>query len=335
MEIIRQPRPYSPAFRDILYTVALDQSEKGAEISIFDSPVTRKIGIKKTTEAPLFTLNVADYVRSQIDLRPLPIQPSGIVRTPEREIRSCIASGDRVCTTPHIAGIVEAGTGRMLTESFERRIGPGDQDEIAWVAEPGPVSARALFRGAADVPEEVFLGRYEVPGTEPVALVLNASHLANLLAERQSAWGDFHAMTVEIYSNYEQIAGFDYTLCPENPDGVRMCWWNRYGGIDHYRFEAGREQGVDVERSAVRIGDRNLVLASRLRKTGLAVAARTTRAGAERLAEIAAAPQVWLVEGERFIPVEITEKQIVTHNEELTEIGFRFTHTRAELYPAF
>jgi hypothetical protein len=237
-------------------------------------------------------------------------------------------------TAAHLAGIVEAGTGRVLTDAFERSLRPGEQDEIAWAAEPGPVSARALLNGRAGAPVELVLGRREVSETELVALVLNAADLESRLAESGRTWGEFSRASVEIYANFERIAAFDYALRPACSGGARLCWWNRSGGIDHHTFEVCREQGVDVEKSSVRTGGRSRVLTSRLRKTAFAATAPATRARAERLAALAAAPQVWLAEGDRFVPVELSEKRVVTHDEQMTEIGFRFEHTEVEPYPA-
>lgn len=333
MVIINSPSPYSPAFREIPYTVGLDEAERGGEITILDTTGSRSVGVKRAATAPQFTLDTGDHTRSGIDLRPLAVQPSGIVATPEREFRSGIAAGSLLCVTPHTAGVVEAGLDRVLTDALERSLGPDEQDEIGWVASPGPVSARALFSGPCGG-IELFLGRHEAPAARMVALVLNGAHLADRLAEKRRAWRDFDEMTVEIHANFARIAVVRYTLRPACAAGARLCWWNRLGGIDHHRFEEYRRRGVAIERSAVSLAGGIRTIDSRLRRTGQLVTTGADPAAAERIAAAAAAPRVWLIEADLFTPVEIVDRQIALRDERPAEISLRFEYTEVELYPA-
>jgi len=333
MVIINSPTPYSPAFREIPYTVGLTEAERGSEITILDTTGRRPVGAKRAATAPRFVLDTGDHTRIGIDLRPLAVQSSGIVATPEREFCSGIAVGGLLCTTPHTAGIVEAGLDRVLTEALERSLGPEDQDEIGWVASPGPVSARALFSGPHGG-IELFLGRHEAPAARMVALVINGEHLSGRLAEKRRTWRDFDEMRVEIHANFVRIAEIRYTLRPACAAGARLCWWNRLGGIDHHRFEEYRRAGVTIERQVVNLSGGIRTIGSRSRRTGQLVTTCADPAVADRIADAAAAPRVWLVEGERFVPVEIVDRQIALRDERPTEIALRIEYAEVERYPS-
>ena len=286
MQIHSTPEPFSPAFGEIRYAVSLRHDEKGGEISIFNSPVTEKIGIKKATEAPVFTLQVSDYVRSQIHIEPFPMQSCGLIEAGGRVFYSCIAYRDWACSTPHTAGVDPVETNQPMCDLAVRSLDADEQDEIGWIASEGVVFARALFRVDGET-VDIHLGRMEVSEPKMLALILNAGHLGELLLQRGVRWDDFSSFAVEIHSSYRPMACFEYRIRPHNCRKTRLAWWNRYGGIDFHTFEGVRSEERKIEKNTVPAGDRTLNLSAKGYRQKNILTACTTRAQAERLSGIA------------------------------------------------
>lgn len=320
MQIQETPEPFSPAFGEILYTLSLEESEKGEEISIFNSAVTEKIGVKKATDAPLFTLNVGDYVRSQVDIEPFGRQPCGIVEASGRMWKSCIAYRDWAAECLHTAGVAALEPNEPMSDAPRRSLAAGEQDEIAWVADTGTVFARALFSTEENETVEMRLDEREVAQPEIVALILNADDLDLRLRERGKKWGDFRAFSVEIHTALGRVARFDYRIRAANGSGRRLAWWNRYGGVDFHTFEAVRREEAVVER--------NLPVSSRSRRAWTLATAASTREQGRWLAALAAAPRVWAVEGDRFIPVEVADSKVSVFDPK--ELGVEVTVVEAQ-----
>jgi hypothetical protein len=335
MHTIQTPGPFSPAFGEILYTLSLDEAEKGEEISIFNSAVTEKIGIKKATEAPEFTLNVSDYVRSQIQIEPFPAQDSGIIDAHGRVWNSCIAYRDWASTHPHTAGIVPVGMNEPMCERPIRRLADNEQDEICWVAGEGNVFARALFPVEGTDAVEIHLGRREMSAPGMLALILNSRHLDTLLQQRGMKWEYFREFTVEIHADYQPMARFEYRIPPHNCGKIRFAWWNRHGAIDHYSFESLQKEEITVSKRQIEAGDRKWNLSAQSRKTGVAATACSTRSHSEWLAGMAAAPRVWVACGERYVPVEITDPKITTWDPEHPEIEIHFEYGNLTEFQSF
>ena len=335
MQLIQVPEPFSPAFGEILYAVSLDENEKGEEISIFNSAVTQKIGIKKATESPTFTLNVSDYVRSQIRIEPFPRQDCAIIEAKERTYCSCIAYRDWASTRPHTAGIVPVGLNQPMGGNIVRYLGDDEQDEICWIAGEGPVFARALFPMPGSQPVEIHLGRNEVASPQMLALVINSPNLGNLLRQCGYEWNKVSRFTVEIHSAHRLMAQLEYRVRPRNPNKIRLAWWNRYGAIDFHSFECTRSSDYKTEKKQAISRSKNLNLSCYGHREMRAATACSTREQHEWLAHIAGAPQVWAEKNGAFKPVAIQSKSLPLYNPEKTDIEICFTEEKPVEYQSF
>lgn len=327
MQLLRTPEPFSPAFGEILYAVSLTENEIGEEISIFNSAVTEKIGIKKATEAPAFTLNVSDYVRSQIRIEPFVRQECGIIEANERTFYSCIAWQDWASVNPHTAGIVSSGMNEPLCEPVVRRISEDEQDEICWVADKGPVSARVLFPLPDEDSIEIYLGRKEIDDPKILALIINGENLSSLLQQRGYIWNDFSLFTVEIYASHQLMSRIEYRIRPYNNDNVRLGWWNRQGAIDMYSFEAVKEINYKAEKEQVVTNGVTLQYSGSGYKEMSVVTGCSTRQHDQWIAQIIGAPQVWVEQNQAWTPVKILNTTLPLYNPEKTEIEIRFAES--------
>jgi len=327
MQILRTPEPFSPAFGEILYAVSLTEDEKGEEISIFNSAVTEKIGIKKATEVPTFNLNVSDYVRSQIRIEPFARRECGIMEAIQRTFYSCIAHQEWASTNPHTAGIVSMGMNKPLCEPVIRRISEDEQDEICWIATDGPVSARALFPLHDKDPIEIYLGREEIVDPKMLALIINGPNLNNLLQQRGYAWSDFSQFAVEVYASHRLMSRIEYRIRPYNSNKIRLAWWNRQGAIDMYSFEAVKEVHYKVEKEQVAANEMTRQYSGTGRKEMSVVTGCSTRQQDQWLAQIIGAPQVWMEQKEKWMPVQILNTTFPLYHPEKTEIEIRFAES--------
>ena len=335
MQLLRAPEPFSPAFGEILYAVSLTENEKGGEISIFNSAVTEKIGIKKATEAPAFTLNVSDYVRSQIRIEPFARQGCGIIDADQRTFYSCIACPDWVSVNPHTAGIVSSGMNETLCEPVVRRISKEEQDEICWIAREGVVSVRILFALQDKEPVEIYLGRKEIADPKMLALIINGADLSNLLQQRGYEWDEFSHFTVEIYASHQLISRIEYHIRPYNSNKIRLAWWNRHGGIDMYTFESTKNILYKAKKEQVVTGGATRQYSCSGHKEISVVTGCSTRQHDQWIAQIIGAPQVWVEQNEEWAPVEILDAGLSLYNPEKTEIEIRFAESIPTPFQSF
>ena len=335
MNLIQTPEPFSPAFGEILYAVSLEEAERGREIGIFNSPVTEKIGIKKATEAPVFNLHVSDYVRSQIGIEPFPRRECAIIDASERTYYSCIAYGNWASSTPHTAGILPVALNEPMTGQKIRFLGEDEQDEIGWIAEKGPVFARALFPVKGNEPLDIHLGRMEVDEPRMLGLVINSGHLDQRLRERDYRWGDFSRFILEIHSSHRVVSRFEYRIRPHNCHKTRLAWWNRYGAIDFYSFETIREIKYNIEKKQVGHESRKRNTVSTSRPEIRVATACATREQIQWLSGIAGAPQVWVEEKERFVPVEMLDFSLPVYHPDRTDFEIRFQYAEGSPFQTF
>ena len=117
-----------------------------------------------------------------------------------------------------------------------------------------------------------------------------------------------------------------YAVIPARQEAVRLAWRSRAGSVEHYSFpvvqtavvRSVRQQayGPDGRTAATAETDRETVLAS----------AYEGRQVLEALAELTAAPEVWIADGDSYTPVDIaTDEAIVQRHGTLSclEIAVR------------
>lgn len=327
MNIFQVPEPFSPAFQDIFYKISLDENEQNAEISIFNSPLTQKIGIKKGTEFPIFTLNAADYLRSQVAIKPIAPQNSGIILTPERVFQSCIAFGSSTFTTPHTAGIEKIEVNGLMSDARERRIGPDEQDEIPLLVDAGNLTARIIFNDKQGDCMEIGLGSLDFSSKHLATIVINTGNLLEIMETQGKNWEDFISMAVPIYNKGVLICEIRYRMMPHNCNKTRLCWWNRYGAIDYYTFETAGPTEESITREQIDYNGRSRQTLGTSHKTGSVTTTSTTKEQAEWLAGCATSPQVWIADGANFIPIEITDDRLMIHDKNATALTLHYRHS--------
>lgn len=99
-----------------------------------------------------------------------------------------------------------------------------------------------------------------------------------------------------------------YSVCRPPSDGVRIAWRSSAGSIEHYTFPIESSALFITEKQRAYGTDGHTALIRHERRRTLR-SALEIRAMLEALAEIAASPEVWLVENEEYTPVDVAAAQ--------------------------
>ena len=324
MEIISSPPEFGPAFRDVLYTFRTDIPEAMHEIEMLDPEGTTRQGLKRFTGEREFTVNAAPYLRSSAPIAPLPFRDSGLVVPEHRTLKSVVRANGLQNSTVHTTGIAGPLYNAPLSGlSGTRVIGPDEQDEVSFIPDAGEISARVVFGPGTDTPEEISLGALTLPDRNLVAAVVNMNHLAGLLHQRNRSVTEFDAFVLRVQNSGETVMEIPYRIRKGHGDGVRVCWWNRLGGIDAYTFDATRNVTLTRLRETE---DGERYSRNCLKKTVTAVTAPLKKRQAEELAGLVAAAGVWILDGTDYAAAEVRTDRCPVYDERLRTLEFVFAY---------
>lgn len=102
-----------------------------------------------------------------------------------------------------------------------------------------------------------------------------------------------------------------YSVIPARQGAVRLAWRSRAGSVEHYTFPVVRTEVVrSVRQQAYGPDGRTAATAETDRETVL-VSAYEGRQVLDALAELTAAPEVWIAEGDTYTPADIATDEAV------------------------
>lgn len=138
-----------------------------------------------------------------------------------------------------------------------------------------------------------------------VTLVVGMPSVRTTLAAVGVQTDGVAALRVTVRVAGESVAEVHYRIEPREPGSVRLCWFNRMGGLDYHTFgrpdtgylEASREAFLNHDgyaAASVRLADRTELSSGYLPRLWM-----------EGLALIPASPRVWRVEEEGFVPTDV------------------------------
>ena len=105
--------------------------------------------------------------------------------------------------------------------------------------------------------------------------------------------------------------GVVYSVIPARQGAVRLAWRSRAGSVEHYTFPVVRTEVVrSVRQQAYGPDGRTAATAETDRETVL-VSAYEGRQVLDALAELTAAPEVWITEGDTYTPADIATDEAV------------------------
>lgn len=321
MDIISTPEKFSPAYGDIIYNLASNNSSQAGIVDIMDYATQLKIGEKRLKGSRDYQVNLAAYVRSRVNINPLPLKEIGITTPGGRLIFSCIRSGNNTSWAPHTGGSVfhrEHGT--MSDAPAQRTICKGQQEEISIVA-PGNILAKISFRKPDGKIKQWLNYAHSATVERLVVMALNTAYMDDVLKLSGDSLDNYEGIILNIYIEEVLRMSIEYKIEPYSCNTMRICWLNKYGAIDYFNFRNLRQEAVEIKKN------RNFAFQG-FQDSNRTITVTTPPGDREKmewLGEIISSPKVWMAVGEKFIRVEVLTQKIDVAGEKLMppEICFR------------
>lgn len=254
-----------------------------------------RIGSKRFYNTPTGTLNIAPMVRKNIRFVP----SSGMTGFCNSESRSASVQLAVGTTYSEVRTFVAAHDSvkpsRILTTMPSHRIiAYGESDEITCCI-PGQHTVTVT----SDITAEALT--YNAIGGEELTLFrLNT----------RSFLPSVGTITVRIATAGQTVAEIGYTVVPKCDEGCRIAWRSRAGSIEHYTFPVVKSVVQKIRKEQVLTDDAGYEdISIRDERTTTLASAFEPAAVIEALAEIAASPQVWKIDGDKYEEVDILTRE--------------------------
>lgn len=308
------PENYQGAYADLLYGISDANPQQPVEVAVYGESAARPVGVKRLRGQAEYTVNIAPYMRRQLD--PVPqYMPRCVVYNPEgRVAEGQITVGTETtairCFT---AGIKGARMMELMSEApLEQSIAPGETDELSVIA---PFDEPTFFYGylyTEDNSEEFVFSRAALGTGKPFCLAVNMDEVAQWAAVsgRQGSLEGYAQLVVCLERNGVVSPVRRYRL--RRPDGrtMRLCWVNPLGGIDFYTFAVCAKTTVTAEKSRAYTRDGFTVYGSHGRTEWELRSQYEGHTEAEWLAGVIASPRVWICRGQSFVPADVVTDRI-------------------------
>lgn len=298
MQFTQIPRQYAPLGGELRYAVS-QETARDIDIRIVRAGDGTLLGAKRFVSVDQASFDAAPYLRRGVRFRPT-TGGTGLRSVSDRSVRVRVEAR-------------AAGGASVAAEAPERTFLPGTRAAEAPALLTTMPLGRLIPEGACD---ELTL---VTAAAQPVTVTAQAGDTAT--AERFPAvetglcafrldTRDFPgAETITVDAG--ACGAVVYTVIPLHEEAQRLAWRSSAGSIEHYTFpvvrtttlraEKQRAEGPEGRIAAVTSADRETLLAS----------AYESRAVLEALAELTAAAEVWLVEGDRYTPVDVVTGEAV------------------------
>lgn len=317
MQFTQIPQQHAPLGGELRYTVDRDRTAD-IDIRIVRAGDGALLGAKRFAGVTTASFDAAPYLRRALRFVPA-AGTTGLRTLPDRYVRARVEA-------------VAAGDDTDTATASERTFLPGaEAAEAPCLLTTMPLE-RLIPAGACD---ELTL---TVAGVHAVTVTAEGGDTAT--ADRflaTSAGLYVFRLDTRDYPGAESItvdAGtcgvVTYTVIPPQHGAQRLAWRSSAGSIEHYTFPVLRETTVRAEKVRAEGPGGPVAVVIGTERESLLASAYERRAVVESLAELTAAPEVWLAEGDEYTPVEVvTDEAAVSRHGSLCtlEIAVR-TQTR-------
>ncbi len=320
MKFTSIPDDLAPLSRPVVYAFDTETDPAAVEVLALDPFSGESIAAKRFFDSSTGSFDLARPLRCRIRYAP-ESGPTGFVDPAARTAAVVVKIGGEqspqrrffdAATRPETAG-------PATTMPLERIIARSESDEITVLAGTGvTIGVTAESAGSATVRN--FFAREH--GFIPFRL--NTSDFEG--AKR---------LSVEIRERDAVIGTVAYTVVEPSEGSCRIAWRSAAGSIEHYTFPVELEATAAVERPRILGADgayRTVAARGECRRTLLS--AYEPQAVIEALGGIIAAPQVWIVEGGVYRPVDITDlSAAVRRHHTLPQLELHLRHCLTHLLP--
>lgn len=330
MKVIKTPKAYTSAFQDAVFQITATPSEV-IDVTISEMTNTTPIGKKRFTGFTAYSLNVAAYARAQLDVTPLEAYASQFVIVPER----VISVYTKINTTN--TGVLLHG-GQEKYKDFKdlsmgppsRTITPSQCDEIAFLNDM-LATVEITLVGQTSTPPMTIAS--SIDGEYMHTMVLSMPELAAQVSEGgMGEISDYNQMVLNVCRDGYVIFSRTYTLEADREDDVRICWWNYHGQIDYYTFPRMTHKVLNVEKKRVQTENGTKTIACGTQTISTITSDYINRETLIWLSEIIAAPRVWMVQGEKYTPIEVISNRATLQSDRLTQLELQVTPTTKTAY---
>lgn len=283
---ITPPAAYSSVKEAVIFGIDRDY-DAVAEVQIN--------GYLKQMPKNVFKVNVAHYFRDDFTIVPLDVEPGLTLQAWNGvEIGRVVSASIIVDRTPSdevplLCADKQPAANRFMSDLRRRNAMPGQLDELA-VYVTGP----AVVACGADqllLTEGMHYVGFRIPEHAP----------EHFEAQLRSLTG-------------EVLDRITYRIEPS--DGVRLAWINAYGAIDYWNFGTRRKTSTKFNREKI-YTEQGYSTTSLQADTTQTVSSRPMpQAQTEVLSRIFRAEAVWLIDGERVCPIDITTESVTTYDAE-------------------
>lgn len=320
MKIVKYPTYYAPASGEVNFQISAEIDEL-VEIEILAGDDNTLIGKKRFRNATLYNVNVAGYARRQIDVTPQRPSSISFAQPTDRLSKITIRSGSVQGSTVVAAGNTSLDSYIKLSASPATiPISRSQRDELALLVDDGlPLSVEARLHGRNGDKTLTIIDTQEVGGL--LVICLNMTQLdAKLRTLEYGTLSDFDNMEVALMIDTDQLFAQKYVFIPDQPNQIRLCWWNSFGQIDYYTWRQQTQVDLYSEKNRIYTQQGYKTIQNKSEQHRHLFSGFISRKTMDWISEIITAPCVWIDHGSSIEPIEILSDQITTFDENLLQI---------------
>lgn len=325
MKIVKYPTYYAPASGEVNFQISAEIDEL-VEIEILAGDDNTLIGKKRFRNATLYNVNVAGYARRQIDVTPQRPSSISFAQPTDRLSKITIRSGSVQGSTVVAAGNTSLDSYIKLSASPETiPISRSQRDELALLVDDGlPLSVEARLHGRNGDKTLTIIDTQEVGGL--LVICLNMTQLdAKLRTLEYGTLSDFDNMEVALMIDTDQLFAQKYVFIPDQPNQIRLCWWNSFGQIDYYTWRQQTQVDLYSEKNCIYTQQGYKTIQNKSEQHRHLFSGFISRKTMDWISEIITAPRVWIDHGSSIEPIEILSDQITTFDNNLLQIDLTIT----------
>lgn len=322
MQFTQIPQQYAPLGGELRY--AVEQEEAGnIDIRIVDASADAA-GVNRTREsgpdangaavsagdgtALLGAKRFAATASAAFDIAPY-------LRRRVRFVPATGGTGFRPAAGRTVSVVVEAAAAGGAVEALSpaRTFRPGAETAEAPCLLTSMPLSRLIPEGACD---ELTLLAGE-PCTVTVTALAGDTTVAESYRAAESGLQVFH-LDLRDFPGAESLTvdagacgAVVYSVVPARQGAVRLAWRSRAGSVEHYTFPVVRTEVVRSVRQQAYGPDGRTAAAAETDRETVLVSAYEGRQVLDALAELTAAPEVWIAEGDTYTPADIATDEAV------------------------
>lgn len=299
MQFTQIPNPYAPLGGPLTYAVEADATTD-FDVRIIDNTLTELYGAKRFSNVTSAEFDIAPYLRRALRFTPV-AGHTGIYGGARR-------------VAPAVVQVTSSVTKQTVTAPL-RYFLPSDEKCTAPALLTSMPLVRLISEGACEELSLLTDGQQEITvGIEYGPHVTTETHVipsGGLHIFRLNTADFPHANRISV--DVGPCGKVSYAIMKPVQGAVRLAWRSRCGSLEHYSFPIELTAGIEATRHEA-YGPNGYTARTSCEQRRKLRSALETREVLEALSELVYTPEVWIVEGERYTPVEVVSDRAVFHH---------------------